>query len=133
MEVARTITIDGVGFPVEFRGWHADLEVAEPPGRLRPWRLAAHAAALAACSDGEGLNAAQFADRVLESCWIGTGPGPRALALWWAAGAEPVEEDELEFGDVRVSLRRWSFGDRIRALEQAGAGRNRQFIASGVG
>lgn len=122
MPEVRTIAVDGEVFPVQFTGWHRPLDVYNPPGRLWPWTLGAHAAALAGCTGAEGADAGRFVDAVLSACWEGEGPGPRALALWWAVGAEAEPAvDCVEFGEVQVSLRPWSFAARLEALRQAGA------------
>lgn len=121
MDELRTIAVDGETFAVRFRGWHVDLDVVEPAGRLAPWRLGLHAEALAACSGPDELDAAAFADAVLGACWSGEAPGPRPLALWWASGAEVDVHDGVDVGLAQIRLRPWTFAARIHALWEAGA------------
>jgi hypothetical protein len=138
------ITIDTRVYTLTFNGFDASLHAAAPSGacvELQPWPLGEHLAALDSCvlagSEGLGLDAEQFASRVLAHS--GVPPGMRQeflpLALWWASGGGEADKMETNgdgvyvIGSHRLRLRPWTGGQRAAAVSRCqteeGAGRLR--------
>ena len=128
----RTIVIDGTEYRLQFQGFGHHLVAAAPDGRtvrLEAWTLRAHLDALRAClvpnAQGLTLDRAAFVEAVFTRCGVPLGlVAPfGSLALWWAAGGEPVADaaggTEIDLGSHRARLRAWTHGERMQALDAA--------------
>ena len=119
--------VDGIAFAGRFAGFHLPLEVARTDGSwvcLPPWPYRAHLAALRESvfpvPSGLMLDAEFFASRVLAHAEAPPTLLPELLPilLWWAAGGDEDgnDEDPLDLGTTRVTVRQWSEGERLAAL-----------------
>lgn len=130
--VARAIAIDGTEYRVRFRGFENPLDAVASGGRearLEPWTLGVHLDALRSCLapnvEGLALDRSAFIEAVLARSGVPLELAPcfGPLALWWAAGGDPVPDaepvTELDLGTCRARLRAWSHGERMQALAAA--------------
>ena len=131
----HNVEVDGIAFPVSFRGFDGTMEVRASYGRVvefRPWTCEKHLSALKRhlkpSAAGVEMDARAFSRDVLDSSGI---PADLAdelipLALWWAAGGEELPAGEIasdgwfHAGKVAARLQPWSNGKRLQALADNG-------------
>ncbi len=124
------VAVDGTVFTGQFHGFghRLGIDTGDSDVWLDPWLYRDHMAALKDCAFASGggleLDRQRFADRIMDR---GQVPAHRRdavapLALWWAAGGEPIAagvagtDDTIDLGSTRARLRPWTERERLAAL-----------------